>query len=257
MGLEGVMEEYQEQVTQAYYDREAWRYDNTHGAGQYGAQYSIKTYYRPFWKKHLKRTDAILEIGCGTGVFTQEFSRLVKKIIAIDLSQKMITLAKQRNPAVRFKVASAEQLPFKQHSFDSIVCVNSFSYIADQQKALAEFQRVLKPKGKLLLIDMNLRCPAYWIMYVTRHRRLKLFFTRLLRSTPGKMQETLRENGFTVLKCRGGNFVPHGVGKLRAWLFFILLDRTLGRLPFLRNFGMRVFCAAQAPKAKSLLKGKR
>lgn len=243
----------QEKYMRSYFDSEAHRYDRTHGTGQYGTRYSIVHHYLPFWKRYLKGTYAVLEIGCGTGVFTEQFAKLCKNVTSIDLSPNMIVRAQQRNPDVKFHRASAEQLPFADASFDAVVCVNSFSYIVNQQKALREFRRVLKPGGKLLLIDMNLRCLAYWVMYFTRHRRMKLFFSRLLRSTPRNVQETLQEKGFTVLACKGGNYVPHGTGRLRAWLFFILLDKTVGRLPFFRDFGMRVFCAAQA---KSLLKGK-
>lgn len=239
------MGENQETLTRQYYDAEAVRYDTTHGAGQYGAQYSIQTHYIPFWKKYLKRTDAILEIGCGTGVFTQELSTIAKRVTAIDLSSRMLAYAKQRSPHISFKIASAERLPFTNHAFGAIVCVNSFSYIRDQQKALAEFRRVLRPGGNVLLIDANLLCPAYWIMYITRHRRLKLFFRRLLRSTPGRVKQTFENAGFRTLECNGGNFVPHGVGRFRASFLFTPLDKTLGRIPLLRNFGMRVFCAAK------------
>lgn len=236
-----------EQITRQYYDAEAFRYDRTHGAGQYGAQYGIRTYYRPFWRKYIRKSDGILEIGCGTGVFTSELRKLCRSITAVELSPKMAAEARRRNVGVDIRIGSAHRLPFPAQRFDAVACINSFSYIVDQQQALREIARVLKPNGVLLIIDMNFRCPAYWIMYLTRHRRLKHFFHRLIQSNPEQLQALLQENGFRVLHCAGGNFVPHGVGTLRARSFFIPLDRALGSHSFTQKFGMRIFCASQRP----------
>lgn len=231
-----------DQKTKEYYDTEAWRYDRTHGAGKYGAQYSIRTHYLPFWKRYLRKSDHILEIGCGTGVFTQQLRKLCRSITAVDLSPKMAEQARRRNPGVDIRMANAERLPFAKGKFDAVVCVNSFSYVLNQRKALREIRRVLKPKGKALLVEPNLRCPAYWVMYFTRHRRVGRFFSRFRRSTPEKIRTLLEANGFRVQECYGGNFVPHGTGVLRAGLF-IPLDKTLGKTVG-KEFGMRVFCAA-------------
>ena len=194
--------------------------------------------------------DKILEIGCGTGVFTQVFTTLCRRVSAVDLSPKMAAEARKRNPNVEIHVGSAEHIPFKSQRFDAVVCISAFCYIINQQRALMEIRRVLKPNGKLLLIEPNILCPAYWIMYFTRHRRLKLFLRRLFRSTPTTLRRTLEDNGFQVQECRAGNFVPHGVGKLRSWFFFIPLDWTIGKLPLFRALGMRVFCAAIVAKGK-------
>lgn len=241
-----------EHTVREYYNAEAWRYDRSHGAGQFGAQYGIRTHYLPFWKRYIRKQDTVLEIGCGTGVFTQQLRKLCRSITAVDLSPNMVEQARRRNPGLAIRVASAERLPFTKGTFDAIVCINSFSYILHQQRALREIRRVLKRKGALLIIDVNIVCPAYWIMYFTRHRRLRLFFRKFLRSNRQSLQKTLEGNGFSVRECRTGNFVPHGVGKFRARALFIPMDKAMRHSKFMEQFSMRVFCAAYASNGRTM-----
>jgi ubiquinone/menaquinone biosynthesis C-methylase UbiE len=102
----------------------------------------------------------VLDVACGTG----EFERLLldknptQKIMGIDISEKMLGVAKEKfvaYPNVEFHQASVNSLPFENHSFDVIVCANAFHYFDEPQVALAEIKRVLKPNGKLVILDWN------------------------------------------------------------------------------------------------------
>jgi ubiquinone/menaquinone biosynthesis C-methylase UbiE len=103
-------------------------------------------------------TETILDVACGTG----EFERLLLaeypslKIFGVDISDKMLAIAKQKcnaYPQVSFQTASASTLPFDSHSFDVIVSANSFHYFDDPVSALQEMRRVLKPSGKIIVLD--------------------------------------------------------------------------------------------------------
>jgi len=103
-------------------------------------------------------TDTILDIACGTG----EFERLLlaeyssQRIVGVDISDKMLAIAKQKfsaYPQVSFQIASASNLPFDNDSFDVIVSANAFHYFDDPLAALKEMRRVLKPDGKVIILD--------------------------------------------------------------------------------------------------------
>lgn len=100
----------------------------------------------------------LLDIGCGTG----EFESLVltehsaQQMVGVDISEKMLEIAKQKCHAyshVSFQTASASALPFPDHSFDIIVSASAFHYFDDPKAALGEMQRMLKPNGKVVILD--------------------------------------------------------------------------------------------------------
>ncbi len=102
--------------------------------------------------------DTVLDVACGTG----EFERLLltenstQSIVGVDISEKMLVIAKQKCsifPQVSFHTASASALPFTSNSFDVIVSANSFHYFDDPLAALIEMKRVLKPDGKIVILD--------------------------------------------------------------------------------------------------------
>lgn len=101
---------------------------------------------------------SVLDVGCGTG----EFERLVladhpmQKITGIDISEKMLAIAKQKchaYPNVSFQIARASALPFASDSFDVVVSANSFHYFDNPNTALGEMRRVLKPDGIVVILD--------------------------------------------------------------------------------------------------------
>jgi len=100
----------------------------------------------------------VLDVACGTG----EFERLLltenptQCIIGVDISEKMLLVAQQKlqaYPHVSFYNASASTLPFENNSFDVVVSANSFHYFDDPNAALVEMKRVLKPDGKVIILD--------------------------------------------------------------------------------------------------------
>lgn len=99
-----------------------------------------------------KSEKKILDLGCGTG----EFAGLLNKMdyCGIDLSTRYVKYAAKNN-AGDFKVMDAAKLEFPDHSFDYILIMAILHHLADDKmnKVLLEVKRVLKPEGKILVME--------------------------------------------------------------------------------------------------------
>ena len=100
----------------------------------------------------------VLDVGCGTGEFETFILRDNPKqqIKGVDISEQMLLVARQKfiaHPNVSFQIAGASNLPFANHSFDIIVSASAFHFFDDPVAALAEMKRVLKPDGKVFILD--------------------------------------------------------------------------------------------------------
>jgi ubiquinone/menaquinone biosynthesis C-methylase UbiE len=94
----------------------------------------------------------LLDVGCGSGLFSNMAGEIGADVTGIDASEALIAEAKQRNPAIKFLTGEMEQLPFADGEFDIVCGFNSFQYAANTQNALTEALRVLKPGGKLVVM---------------------------------------------------------------------------------------------------------
>ena len=115
------------------------------------------------WEKNLFRlhleklqTKQLLEIGAGTGHWTEFFAQNGFSVTGIDIAEKMIAQAKQKKiPNAQFEIASAESLPYGDEQIDNIVAVTSLEFIENQEKAISEIFRVLKPGGYFIVGGLN------------------------------------------------------------------------------------------------------
>ena len=108
----------------------------------------------------------VLEIAAGTGRVTRHIADRIGKdgrLTATDLNPDMLQIAKQLVSAenVVFQIADAQELPFPDNYFDTVVCQFGFMFLPDRQKGFNEAFRVLKPGGQFLFstwdrIDNNI-----------------------------------------------------------------------------------------------------
>lgn len=96
--------------------------------------------------------DRVLELGCGPGDVAIQLAAISAKVTGIDFSENMIEVARARFPELAFEVADAEQLPFKDVSFDVVVSNYTAHHFARPQDVFEEARRVLRPGGRLAVI---------------------------------------------------------------------------------------------------------
>ncbi|WP_050932048.1 class I SAM-dependent methyltransferase [Aestuariivita boseongensis] len=93
----------------------------------------------------------ILDLCCGQGNVTEAIAKAGHTVTGADFSAKMLSHARERFPTGEFIEADAQNLPFKDGSFDSVVCSFGLMHVPDQPKALSEIHRVLKPNGQFIM----------------------------------------------------------------------------------------------------------
>jgi len=120
-------------------------------------------FFRPSHRMILNSLQAsdlrVLDIGCGTGRFAgRALAHLPNaQVWGLDLSNGMLRHAEARSHdyggRLHIVQGDSERLPFGDNSFDVVTCSHSFHHYPHQDKVLAEMHRVLRPDGRLLLID--------------------------------------------------------------------------------------------------------
>lgn len=103
----------------------------------------------------LPKDSLICDAGCGpSGHIGKYLFDKGHRVIGIDISQKCIEIAKDYNPSMDFRVMNMMNTTFASDSFDGIISFYSIIYTPKQHidKIFAEFRRILKPNGKLVLV---------------------------------------------------------------------------------------------------------
>ncbi len=118
--------------------------------------------------KHLGLASAslrVLDVGCGGGILSEEFTRLGCQVSGLDQSAGSIATAqahaRQEKLEIAYQVGAAESLPFESASFDAVVCCDVLEHVTALEKVVAEAARVLKPGGLYLFDTINRTFQSY------------------------------------------------------------------------------------------------
>jgi len=137
----------------------------------------------------------IADIGCGPGHVAAYLHGLGAQVVGIDLSPEMVAVAQQRSPTIPFEQGSMLALAAPDASWGGIVALYSIIHLPPEERprALAEFCRVLRPGGLLLLAfhigDEQRHLDEWWGQEVA----LDIWFLQ-----PREIESLLRDAGFTV-----------------------------------------------------------
>lgn len=118
----------------------------------------VSVYKTVLLKMIPKNTEVLVDLGCGMGRLFPEYSKKVKKIIGIDFSPNMLSLAKNYNPSnskIKLLQSSLEQVPLPNNSADVVITSMVLHHISSPHLAIQEAYRILKPKGTLCVIDLS------------------------------------------------------------------------------------------------------
>ena len=187
----------------------------------------------------LKAGSKVLDLGCGTGHFSNYVQGKGFEVHAIDPSVKMLEFARSNFPKINFIEGVASSLPFPDNIFDLIISIEVLRYLdsTDIKQAYAEMYRVLKPGGHILVTHVNrYATDGYYFFYHLKQIVLKItgqplhacYFT-----TPSKEKKLTEVAGFSFIKITGRMYATIRI----AYKF----GKTAGRMyaRFLEMFNLK------------------
>jgi ubiquinone/menaquinone biosynthesis C-methylase UbiE len=130
------------------YSRWAPRYD--------GPNPAIEAEEQPFYEMLANAPRGVaLDAACGTGRHAERLAGLGYDVIGVDANTAMLDIARARLPNVEFRSGDLTALPIDDASVDVVCCALALTHVSDFAPVFAEFARVLRPGGQLLLSDMH------------------------------------------------------------------------------------------------------
>lgn len=187
------------------------------------------SYYEARWKSYLAHThkaflrrikthadNTILDASGGTGLLAEMMindNYTFQQLIINDPSAGMLDIAGKRlsgEPSIKFTNYRAENLPFEANRFDRIFCLNSFHFYTRQQHVLNRCHTMLKPRGKLYLLDWN----RTGFFHITNTLLKLLASEHIDTRSLVEFKEMLVESGFEVHRTDHWNW--------RYWKFFFV-----------------------------------
>lgn len=109
-----------------------------------------------------QKSDVVLEVAAGTCAFGRRIAPYVRQIVELDATEAMLRVGREEGEKggitnAVYQIGLAEELPFPDGSFDAVVSRLAFHHFERIEAPFAEMCRVLKPGGKLAVIDMEAR----------------------------------------------------------------------------------------------------
>lgn len=156
----------------------------------------------------LKPHKKILDLGCADGELLSEFCG-THQIYGVDIAKNLLKIA-QKNGLKTVCGDIEKQLSYADSFFDLIVCHHVIEHVLDTDRLLSECNRVLKPKGKVLLTFPNVNTPISFIfslLDLPAYQGARYRSTHLRDFTLRTVRIALLNNGFKVRENLGGPFL--------------------------------------------------
>ena len=220
---------------------EVWNWESPAGKMRWQRRVKMLT-------AHLKKTDQVLEIGCGTGYFTREIVKTGAMVTAIDISPELLDIAKKEiaSDNVRFMIDNAYNMSFPNNSFDSIVGSSVLHHL-EIGKAITEMFRVLKPGGSMFFTEPNMMNPQ--IALQKNIPALK----RKLGDSPDEtaffrwnLSKLMQNAGFTQIKIVPFDFLHPAIPQFMI-RFVSTIGETTEKVPLLKEIAGSLYISAQKP----------
>jgi len=122
---------------------------------------------RAVQRAEVRRGQRVLDCATGTGDLAIRFRDAGADVVGVDFTPQMIDLARAKAPSIRFEVADVTSLPYSSDSFDIASIAFGIRNVADPKKGIAEMARVVRPRGKVIVLEFAK--PPGWLALYHKH----------------------------------------------------------------------------------------
>ena|SRR5665213_716439 len=150
--------------------------------------------------------EQVLDIGLGPGLLAYDMAMAVGekgRVCGVDVSSSMLAMAGKRcasQPWTEFRKADATQIPYPDGNFDAAVSTQVYEYVSDIPAALAELHRILRPGGRVVILDTDYGSLIIHTEDAARMSRVLSAWDKhfMHGHLPRMLTRELREAGFVV-----------------------------------------------------------
>jgi len=193
-----------------------------------------------------KHSGKLLSIGCGTGWCLKHFSQHGLQCFGMDISGGMLMQCRKHN--LNVCLADSEKIPFKDGTFDIVVCINVFQYIEKPSSFLEEVKRVSQKDGLFIFDFKNLFSLRAFTHHIFKIFRKKHESDKEHRYLPFKIRQHIRNADFKMLNTIGMEFDILPINKRlypkKIIKIFEKIDYALG-MTLLKFFSGRIINCIQ------------
>ena len=263
-----------------FYNKQSATYDLIQGYSYWEILYSE---YNKWIKKHLDTKNfCIADLGCGTGLTSDLLLEKNNNVLGLDFTLPLLKQAQKRHRGQKFKVAQGDitKLPFKDKSFDGIVCLDTLEHIESSAQALSEISRICKKDG-LFLFDIPSSMTfdfSYFFGYYGKNglvsalkalSQKKVMFeweslddnyepekVKTYRYRPRYFEELVRSHGFSIVEKKGVHIstmlIPEKIQANTSSLALTRIntvlckaDDFLNKIPSIKNWALYILYACR------------
>ena len=192
----------------------------------------------------------VIDLGSGSGVFTQLLAQRGYKCVGLDISGQLLAVGRRKHPDIPFVQADIEKLPFKPESFHGALLSGVVHHFPDPSVCAVEVFRILRPGGRFVAFDPNRLNPFMWL-----YRDHSSPFYSSIGVTPNERPVLARDvarvfqnAGFAVSSHYLAGLAYRYVASSRARLFlpiYNFIDARLFGLSFAERFSPFVLTAGR------------
>jgi ubiquinone/menaquinone biosynthesis C-methylase UbiE len=194
----------------------------------------------------------VIDLGCGSGTFTYLLKQRGYAAAGLDMSPKLLQLARRKYPDLQFDEGDVEALPYEEASVDGVLLSGIVHHLPDARLCAAEVMRVLRPRGRFVAFDPNRANP---FMYLYRDRSSPFYHSvgvtaneRPVRAR--EVAETFRAAGLEVrtdyLSKLPYRYVASPMARVGLSIYHFL-DNWMSRPDFMKPYSAFVLTYGEKP----------
>lgn len=191
----------------------------------------LKKHWKPLIEKEIEkycRDKIVLDLGCGTGIYTRAIDKCARKVYGIDLTKNWINYTKNEHGISNVILADAHKIPLKKRTIDVIVTTGLFEYI-NRETVIKEMNRILTPDGFCIISVPN----KYSLCRINTKLIYKIIGAKYNPHEPSKkdMLKLFNNNGFELIECKmndGLIWLPNLLDRFAGKKIYSLTDKFIG-----------------------------